>query len=261
MTLINEIYHRNKLLAQVGVIHLGLALLLGFYSFFNKELIMGINSMIKPIKFALSIWIYAWTMAMLLFYVNDKKKVRNLSILAVITMVYEQFAITLQAFRGQLSHFNNNTAFGGILYALMGIFIVALTVQTLRISITFIRQKTYIIPAPLVLSIQIGLIFFVIFSFFGGYISGVNGHTVGANDGGEGLPLINWSTTFGDLRVAHFFGIHALQIIPIFGYWVSEKYESATATKAIWVFSIIYLAYVCFTMIQALMGMPFLRVS
>ena len=259
MTLINEIYRRNKLLAQVGTIHLVLALLLGIYAFFNKELIMGINSMIKPIKFALSIWIYGWTMAMLLFYVNDKKKVRNLSILAVITMVYEQFAITLQAFRGQLSHFNNNTSFGGILYALMGIFIVALTFQTLRIAITFIRQKTYIIPAPLVLSIQIGLIYFVIFSFFGGYISGVNGHTVGAKDGGAGLPLINWSTTFGDLRVAHFFGIHALQIVPLFGYWVSGKYESEPATKSIWIFSVIYLAYVCFTMIQALMGMPFLK--
>jgi hypothetical protein len=259
MVLIKEIYHRNKLLAQVGTIHLALAFLLGIYSFFNTELIMGINSMIKPIKFALSIWIYAWTMAMLLFYVNDKKKVRNLSILAVITMVYEQFAITFQAFRGQLSHFNNSSILGGILYAFMGIFIVTLTVQTLRISITFIRQKTYTISTSLVLCIQIGLIYFVIFSFFGGYISVSNGHTVGAIDGGKGLPLINWSTTFGDLRVAHFFGIHALQIIPLFGYWVSGKYESATAIKAIWVFSVIYLAYVCFTMIQALMGMPFLK--
>jgi hypothetical protein len=260
MTLFNKAFHRNKLLAQVGAIHLGLALLLGIYSFFNKELIMGINSMIKPIKFALSIWIYAWTMAILLFYVNDKRKVRNLSILATITMGYEQFAITFQAFRGQISHFNNSSIFGGILYAFMGIFIVALTFQTLRITLTFIRQSTYTISAPLVLSIQIGLIYFVIFSFFGGYISGVNGHTIGAKDGGEGLPLINWNITFGDLRVAHFFGIHALQIIPLFGYWVSRKYESATANKAIWAFSVIYLAYVCFTMIQALMGIPFLRV-
>lgn len=259
MTLINEIYRRNKLLASLGTVNLIAAILLFFYSFFNKEVVLGINSMIKPIKFALSIWIYAWTMALLLFYVNDQSKVKKYAWVAIIAMGFEQFAIISQAFRGQLSHFNNSSIYGGILYALMGIFIVVLTVQTLRIAITFIRQKTYIIPAPLVLSIQIGLIFFVIFSFFGGYISGVNGHTVGANDGGEGLPLINWSTMFGDLRVAHFFGIHALQIIPIFGYWVSEKYESATATKAIWVFSVIYLAYVCFTMIQALMGMPFLK--
>ncbi len=258
MQVINEIYRRNRLLAHVGTIHLVLAILLGFYSFFNEELILGINSMIKPTKFAFSIWVYAWTMAMLLFYINDKKKVRNLSVLAVVTMVYEQFAITSQAFRGQLSHFNNSSIYGGILYALMGIFIVVLTASTLAITITFIRQKTYTIAPPLALSIKIGLIYFVIFSFFGGYISAVNGHTVGAKDGGEGLLLINWSTTFGDLRVAHFFGIHALQIIPVFGYWVSNKYDSATSTKAIWLFSIIYLAYVCFTMIQAIMGMPFM---
>lgn len=89
-------------------------------------------------------------------------------------------------------------------------------------------------------------------------MSVVNSHTVGAKNGSEGLPFLNWSTLFGDLRVAHFFGIHSLQLIPFFGYWVSLKYDSSTSTKAIWVFFIVYLAYVCFTMIQAMMGMPFL---
>lgn len=259
MALISEIYRRNKLLASLGTVNLMAAVLLFFYSFFNTEVVLGINSMIKPIKFVLSIWIYAWTMALLLFYVSDQNKVKKYSLVAIVAMGFEQFAIISQAIKGELSHFNNSSIYGGIIYALMGIFIVVLTIQTLRIAITFIRQKTYTIPAPLVLSIQIGLIYFVIFSFFGGYISGVNGHTVGANDGGEGLPLINWSTAFGDLRVAHFFGIHALQIIPLFGYWVSGKYNPSTATKAIWTFSMIYLAYICFTMIQALMGMPFFR--
>jgi hypothetical protein len=254
MQLINEIYRRNKLLAYAGIANLIAAFILFFYSFYNEEVV----SMIKPIKFALSIWIYSWTMAFLLFYVNDQKKVKRYSWVSVIAMGFEQFAIISQAIRGELSHFNNNSIYGGIIYSLMGIFIVILTIQTLLITVTFIRQKTYTIPAPLVLSIQIGLIYFVIFSFFGGYMSGVNSHTVGAKDGGAGLLLINWSTLFGDLRVAHFFGIHALQIIPLFGYWVSRKYSSETSKKAIWTFSIIYLAYVCFTMIQAMMGLPFM---
>jgi hypothetical protein len=260
MQLINEIYRRNRLLATAGTINLIVAFILFLCFFYNKEVVLGINSMIKPIKFALSIWIYCWTMALLLFYINDQNKVKKYSWLAVIAMGFEQFAIVSQALRGQLSHFNDSSIYGRVIYALMGIFIVVLTVQTLRIAITFIRQKTYKIPTSLALSIKIGLIYFVIFSFFGGYISGVNGHTIGAKDGGAGLPLINWSTLFGDLRVAHFFGIHALQIIPIFGYWVSNQYTSNSSTKAIWIFSIIYLAFVCFTMTQAMIGMPLVHI-
>lgn len=259
MNLINEIYRRNKLLAHLGTANIIATIILGIYALFNETTVLGINSMIKPIKFTLSIWIYSWTMALLLYYVSDQKKVRRYSKIAISIYAFEELAIISQAFREQLSHFNRTDLYGGVLYALMGVFIFTITILTLRIAWIFIRQESYTISAPLALSIKIGLVLFVVFSLFGGYISQLNGHTVGAKDGGAGLPLINWSTLFGDLRVAHFFGIHALQIIPLFGYWVSSKYESATATKAIWVFSVIYLAYVCFIMIQAMMGIPFLK--
>jgi hypothetical protein len=215
--------------------------------------------MIKPLKFALSTWIYAWTMAYLLFYVNNQNRVKWYSILATIVMLYENGVITIQAFRGKLSHFNQTELLGGILYAIMGIMIVWLTTATLILSLRFIFQKTDSISNPFALSIKIGFILFVIFSFMGGYMSVINSHNVVGKIGESGITFLNWSTLFGDLRVAHFFGIHSLQIIPLLGFYVSSTIKNESkASLMIWVGSIIYLAFVCFTLIQAIHGTPFI---
>ncbi|MDQ3068302.1 MAG: hypothetical protein M3R55_01060 [Acidobacteriota bacterium] len=41
---------------------------------------------------------------------------------------------------------------------------------------------------------------------------------------------MNWSTAGGDLRAAHFIGLHALQALPILGWVLSRKRHDAGVT-------------------------------
>jgi hypothetical protein len=257
--LIKEIFLRNKIMAYLGLLFLILAVVFGLYAFINETRVLGINSMVKPIKFCLSTWIFAWTMSYLLHFVNNQNRVKWYSILTTVIFVYENGVIIFQAFRGQQSHFNVSDIVGGILYASMGVLITLSTLATLTIAIRFIFQKSYTIPSPFALSIKIGLIFFVIFSFLGGYMSAINSHNIGGEIGKEGLPFLNWSTLFGDVRVAHFFGLHSLQLIPLAGYFInSSTNEPQKAKMFIWIVAIIYFCFVSFTMYQALNGKPFI---
>ncbi len=250
---------KNKILFYLGLTHLFIFIVLFVYSFFNNEIVLGINAMIKPMKFALSIWVFSWTMSLILNYVNAKRKVKEYSIVAFICMCFEQASISIQALRGTISHFNIENIFGIILYSLMGVFIITVTLWTAYITFIFIKQKNYNLHPVIVFSIKIGLIYFVIFSMFGGYISGLQGHTIGSADGGNGLWFLNWSTLFGDLRVAHFFGIHSLQIIPLFAIVTTKFFDDKYLMKASKIFSVIYLCFIISVIMQGLCGIPFIK--
>ena len=172
------------------------------------------------------------------------------NLMVVIAMSYESFVITWQAANGRLSHFNVSSALYGFLFSVMGIAIVIFTLWTGFICYLFFKKKEWSIPMSYVWGIRLGLLFFVIFALEGGVMAAMLRHTVGGNDGSRGIALLNWSRQHGDLRIAHFLGMHALQLFPLFGYYIAKN---SMATKA---FASLYFIVVVVVLAEALMGFP-----
>jgi len=250
MSFLNELRNRNPVLYYFGWIYFlgGIICIILWQT--TDIIVLGINAFIKPAKFFLSIWIFCWTMGWYLEYLDNKRRVRNYTWMVVIVMIIEQFIITWQAANGRLSHFNTTTPFYQSLFYVMGAAITTLVIWTIVVGYWFCKQKQFSAPMPYIWGIRLGIFVFAIFAFEGGYIASHLSHTVGGPMGGPGLPVVNWSTEFGDLRVAHFIGIHSLQLIPLFGYYIAKT------NRAVQIFTVIYFLATAFLLVQALEKLP-----
>lgn len=244
---------RNEALFYFGLTCLALSVLFLVLATFTTTQVLGINAWIKPFKFAFSTVLYAWAMAWYCYYLpNFNVKPFNWAV--IILLGFEIVYIALQASRGQLSHFNISTPIYSALYSGMAIAASLVTIYTAYIAYLFFQTNFPNLPAHYVWSIRFGLLLFVIFAFQGFLMGSSLKHTVGGADGGVGIPLLNWSTKFGDLRIAHFIGMHALQILPLLAFYVLKD------TKTTLVLSILYGLLAIFTVVQALQGKVFYRV-
>ena len=219
-TLSTSVRVTNRLLWWVGVAHLVLSMIFGLLSLFDERQVLGLNIWLKPLKFSLAIPIYAFTIDWFLRLSDLKPNVkRRVALLSAVCMVVEIAIIAGQAWRGQRSHFNESSLLNGILFAVMGLFIYANTAMVGYLLFRFFRQSTIAgYPASLLWSIRWGTAIFIIGCLEGGLMVLNRAHTVGATDGGAGLPFLNWSVNAGDLRIAHFVGLHALQFLPLVTY-------------------------------------------
>jgi hypothetical protein len=246
-----ELKTRNSTLFYFGWLCLISALVCIVLSFTSDTIVLGINAWIKPMKFFLSTVIFSWSMGWYLFYLNDQRKTAIYNWVLIITFLFELIYITWQAAKGELSHFNVSSAFHGMMFSLMGIAITIITAWTGYIAVLFWRKSFPRLSESYLWGIRFGLLLFVVFAFAGGLMAARLSHTVGSvMETTQGLPVLNWSRESGDLRIAHFVGMHALQVLPLLGYFVLRKKRSVIFI------SILYSVIVSALLWQALKGVP-----
>jgi hypothetical protein len=215
----------TALLMLVALVGFALGLLL------DPTVISGAPAWLKPAKFATSIAIYSLTLAWIFTWLPEWVRLRrSVGWATAVALTLEMVIIGLQAWRGTTSHFNLATPFDAMLFQVMGLVIVAQTVTSIAVAVALWRQRFR--DRALGWALRLGMAITIAGAFSGGLMARptseqrraatagaqmtvFGAHTVGAPDGGPGLPGTGWSTTHGDLRVAHFVGLHALQILPL----------------------------------------------
>jgi hypothetical protein len=220
----------------------------------SQALVMGANAWYKPFKFFLSTIIFVWSMGWYLRYLADSQSaITAYSWGMVILFTLEDGYILIQAARGQRSHFNSSTLWYARMYAFMALAAVGISLWTAYIGIRFFEQDLAMLPVAYKWSIRWGLLLFVIFSMEGLAMGSRQRHTIGSADDGPGLPVVNWSTQYGDLRIAHFVGMHALQVVPLLGYYLLRSAWSAGLT------ALLYGSLATFLFVRALQAKPLFR--
>jgi hypothetical protein len=222
-TFLFSLKYRNEALFYFGLVCLVCAIVFLVASRFSQVLVVGVNAWHKPFKFAFSIAVFCWTMGWFCGYLGQSGIIRWFTWTTIVLLGFELFYITFQASRGQLSHFNQSTPLYISLYAMMGLAASIVTLYTGYIGILFCIRDFPGLPDYYLWSIRLGLFLFVVFALEGAFMGARLSHTMGGPDGGEGLPLLGWSRKLGDLRIAHFVGMHALQILPLLSFYVLKN--------------------------------------
>jgi hypothetical protein len=179
----------------------------------------------------------------------------------------------VQAARGVTSHFNVSTPSDSVIFGIMGSMIALAWLASVGVLVASFKQSFP--DGAWGWSLRLGLLATVLGSATGGMmvrptaeqlegmrhherVTAVGAHTVGAPDGGPGIPGVGWSTEHGDVRIPHFLGLHGLQIIPFLG-WIIRRRRDHDQVKLIFTAAFSYLALFAIFAWQALRGQSVLE--
>ncbi len=257
-----EALRRDPVLGALGLAFAAAMLPLALGTLLDPRLFNGVDVWVKPLKFCASLSLYCLTLAWFTGYVapasRQSRVLRITRAVIVVTALFEIIYITLQAARGEASHFNVGEPFYRRLYTLMGVAAVILTAMQLPLAWAVARRAAAGLHPAFRLSVVIGLVLGAVLGIVTGIaMGGQTSHFVGGLKEAPGLPLVGWSTIGGDWRVAHFFGLHAAQALPLVGLAVAGLRPKA-GVALVAAAGIAYTALTLATLMQAAANRPFL---
>ncbi|GAA2668862.1 MULTISPECIES: hypothetical protein [Actinosynnema] len=191
----------------------------------DDRIIAGSPIWLKPLKFALSLALYGLSLAWALTLTTRlRRTARWAGAVAALGGTIEIVVIVVQVVRGRQSHFNQTTELDASLYAFMGMTIAVVWVMHGLLCVVLLTSG-FEDPATAT-ALRFGAVIALAGMAVGFLMTtpargqdpalgAVGAHSVGAPDGGGQLALTGWSTEAGDLRVPHFIGMHALQLLPL----------------------------------------------
>ena len=270
-TTISALWRTDAPLTAVGFAMLALLAVTGVALMIDPREVLGAPVWMKPAKFAASIAIYTLTLAWLFTYLPEWTKTRRVvSWVTAVTLALEIVIIDVQAWRGTTSHFNVGTPLDGALFTIMGLAILVQTIAATAVAAALWKQR--FADRALGWALRLGMTLTIVGAMTGGLMTQptrsqldaaragrgmtiAGAHTVGAPDGGPGLPGTGWSREHGDIRVAHFVGLHAVQVIPLAALlFARRRWNDIQRVRSVWAISASYASLFAVLLWQALRG-------
>jgi hypothetical protein len=229
--LLSRMWQASPPLTAVGLLMLAVAVPSAVGIFIDARVITGAPAWLKPFKFAVSTSVYSLTLAWIFSLLPEWPRLRRVvGWTTAIVFVLEVALIDMQAWRGTTSHFNVSTAGNAIVFGVMGVAIVVQTVVSMAVVVALWRHRFS--DRALGWALRLGMTLTILGALTGpmmtrptaaqladaraGHRMTIAGsHSVGGLDGGPGVPVTGWSTEHGDLRVAHFIGLHGIQALAL----------------------------------------------
>lgn len=250
----------RRVLIRFGVAMAALAPLTLLLAAVDDRTVLGVDTWFKPAKFFLSIAIYALTLAWAFRYLTPERATsraaRSVVRVTVVAGTLEQAVIVARAALAQQSHFNVATPLDAGLYYAMGLGAVLL-VSTAAVTGVQVRRSRLLPPARL-LGWSSGLLLSGVLGGLTGAVMGSGtSHLVGSDgDDRTGLPFLGWSTSVGDLRIAHFLALHAMLVLPLVGWLTHRLVPGRVAVAATAVAALTWTLVVVAVLANALAGNP-----